>query len=41
MATLYAGGRLFDGEIERLKALGGTPGSDGPADPLGCGQRIS
>jgi tetratricopeptide (TPR) repeat protein len=31
----------IDGEIERLKALGGTPGSDGPADPLGCGQRIS
>jgi tetratricopeptide (TPR) repeat protein len=27
----------IDGEIERLKALGG----DVPADPLGCGQRIS
>ena len=27
----------IDGEIERLKALGG----DMPADPLGCGQRIA
>ena len=31
----------IDGEIERLKALGGPPGPEGPADPLGCGQRIS
>ena len=31
----------IDGEIERLKALGGGPGAEGPADPLGCGQRIS
>jgi len=27
----------IDGEIERLKAMGG----DVPADPLGCGQRIA
>ena len=27
----------IDGEIERLKALGGDP----PADPLGCGQRTA
>ena len=31
----------IDGEIERLKALAGASGTDGPADPLGCGQRIS
>lgn len=31
----------IDSEIDRLKALGGGPGSEGPADPLDCGQRIS
>lgn len=29
----------IEGEIERLKALGGAEGGD--ADPLGCGQRIA
>jgi tetratricopeptide (TPR) repeat protein len=31
----------IDAEIERLKALGGGSGSDGPADPLGCGRSVA
>jgi tetratricopeptide (TPR) repeat protein len=31
----------IDAEIERLKALGGGFGSDGPADPLGCGRSVA
>jgi tetratricopeptide (TPR) repeat protein len=31
----------IDSEIERLKALGGDSGTDGPADPLGCGRLSS
>jgi tetratricopeptide (TPR) repeat protein len=31
----------IDSEIERLKALGGISGTDGPADPLGCGRPSS
>ena len=31
----------IDGEIARLKALAGASGTDGPADPLGCGRPSS
>ena len=31
----------IDAEIERLKALAGPSGTDGPADPLGCGRLSS
>ncbi|MDP1753613.1 MAG: hypothetical protein Q8L22_29545 [Reyranella sp.] len=31
----------IDAEIERLKALAGASGTDGPADPLGCGRPSS
>ena len=31
----------IDAEIERQKALAGPSGSDGPADPLGCGRLSS
>jgi hypothetical protein len=31
----------IDSEIERLKAMGDASGSDGPADPLGCGRPSS
>jgi tetratricopeptide (TPR) repeat protein len=31
----------IESEIERLKAMGGASGADGPADPLGCGRPSS
>ncbi len=31
----------IDAEIERLKAMGGASGTDGPVDPLGCGRPSS